>query len=144
MEKMFSIKFFINGRKKSLSVIFSDLQHFYVVILSLKNQNSKTGLIFHYPFLPWKIYIFIYIQTKGIVRNRCTFWVLIFQRQNHYIEMLQIWKNHWNWLFSTTNKTFYTKHFFENFIVYFVPNTLGSLIDEGSGIAVGGRKFAKI
>ena len=59
-------------------MIFSDLQHFYVVILSLKNQNSKTGLIFHYSFLPWKIYIFLYIQTKGIVKNDPSLGVLIF------------------------------------------------------------------
>ena len=101
---------------------FSDFQHFYEVILSLKNQNSKTALISHYSFLPWKIYIFIYIQTKYLVRNECGFWVLIFQRQNHYIEMLRIWKNHWKWLFSTINKKFYAKHFFQNFSAYFVAN----------------------
>ena len=52
--------------------------HFSEVILSLKNQNSKTVIVSHYSFLPWKIYMCIYVQTKGIVRNDNTFWVLIF------------------------------------------------------------------
>ena len=52
--------------------------HFSVVILSLKNQNSKTVIVSHYSFLPWKIYMRIYVLTKGIVRNDNSFWALIF------------------------------------------------------------------
>ena len=53
----------------------------------LKNQNSKTAPIFHYSF---HLYVDTYVYFpwyKGIVKNRCSFWVLIFQRQDYYIKM---------------------------------------------------------
>ena len=51
------------------------------------------------------------------MRNECTLGVLIFQRQNHYIEILQISKIIENDSYSTINKFFLLYIFFKTFLL---------------------------